>query len=158
MWPQRVGEEVGNQPPPPFLGLTAREDSSIADSGFIAGTGGEVQSGNDSPRLCITTGTRDHAQDHANSVREERNRRRRALLQPNKMRCTKHRPPEGSLYALLPRHQSGLSRALRLSPACLPSPRLGPQVSGSLQGASSRVAGTKASGRRYCQAPGRAPS
>lgn len=30
--------------------------------------------------------------------------------------------PQGGLYALLPRHQSGLSRALRLPPACLPSP------------------------------------
>lgn len=30
--------------------------------------------------------------------------------------------PQGGLYELLPRHQSGLSRALRLPPACLPSP------------------------------------
>lgn len=43
-------------------------------------------------------------------------------------------------------------------PPAFPPHCLGPQVSGSLRGVSSRVAGAKASGPRYCQAPGRALS
>lgn len=66
------GRRRGWKPAPtPFLRLTAREDSSTAEIVDLLQVQEKTKERIKSPPR-ITTGTRDHAQDHANSVREER--------------------------------------------------------------------------------------
>lgn len=158
---RRRGWKPVSHPHPPFLGLAAREHSSVAEDVDLLQVQEKAKARMKVPcpispqALGVTL--RNMQSLH---MRKETCGDGRALLHPNKIRCTNHRPPypQGGLYALLPRHQSGLSRALRLPPACVPSPLpRSPSVwfpaRGELEG--SRA---KASGPRYCQAPGRALS
>lgn len=165
MWnlPRGSEEGVGNQlpTPTPFSGAGCKGGLIYSrGSGFIAGTGGEGQSENESPgpvspRAFWVT-LRNKQSLHA---RKETRGDGRALLHPNKIRCTDHRPPRWSLCLSPPAPERALQSSLSL--ACLPSlpTALVPKCLVPCKGlASSRVARAKALGPKYCQVPGQAHS
>lgn len=112
-----------------------------------------------SPRPFVTTGIRGHTQAHAGPAREERSTEMEehfyTLTKPDAPTTD---PPRWSLFTSLPTPGAGSPELSVSCPLAFPPRRPGSQIPGSLQGASRRVDGAKASGRGCCQAPGRAPS
>lgn len=120
---RKKGLETSFPLQPPFLGLAAREDSSIAEAVDLLQVQEEKvkarmkvlalyhhgHSGSRSGTSSLCTRGKKHAEMDEHFY---------TLIKLDALITD----PQGGLYAFLPQHQSGLSRALRLSPACLPSP------------------------------------
>lgn len=123
--PRGSEKRLETSPPPPFLGLTAREDSSVSEIVDLL----QVQEKKAKAGMTVPGSVSPQALGITLRIMQtlfvrKRNTRRRALLQPNKMRCTKHSPPEGSLCT----SPQAPERALQSSPSLaglpsLPTPR-----------------------------------